>query len=582
MSPSPEPTRARDGGFTLVEIIVALGILLTVVVALLPQIVVGVRATGTARLVTQAKGVAQGQLERMRNLPFHIAPEAGNFVDVLDFYYRNRSAPALAPACTTGGRFNAPAAGWAGYVSATSAARCSYEPSSGAFFRSIDVVAPTAGSVGFTVVTDVQFLSGATPPAPVSPVAGYDTGVTGKDTPASSQIGVTVSVLYADRGTVHPVSTYTQISARLPSATRLRASADVTTLDVGSVTADAVPLSLSAGVVHLSGSVTYASTVAANLASTTASLGTGEGAGGAARTTTAPPSASTTGSSAPAGELPAAGCSYACWGASQVGPLSVSASNGLPLAGSALAPAQSLVTSNEHAAISFGNSSAATAYRTGLKLTPPLLRLDPLGAPAPSALSGCAVGASGTPAYVAGSGYLRTTPATDPVSPLTVEACAVARASAVEVLPTEFAPDGIVRLELTRASARCQVTGSAHTPGTSLDYQAVVKYWDGSAYVTAATVVPGQTADPLDSLPLTTAVGGGRTLGDYIASWSSLTAGKIDRTSAVGTARVKLPGVVTLTTQPLRPDANAADGLDATSVMSVALGALSCSAEDAR
>ena len=68
-------------------------------------------------------------------------------------------------------------------------------------------------------------------------------------------------------------------------------------------------------------------------------------------------------------------------------------------------------------------------------------------------------------------------------------------------------------------------------------------------------------------------------------SWSSLTADKVDEAATsgqTGSARVKLPGVVTLATQPVRADATASDGLDATSVMSVAVGALSCSAEDAR
>ena len=578
---------SRDDGFTLIEIVVALAIFLTVVVALLPQVVVGVRATGTARLVTQAKGVAQGQLERMRNLPFHIAPEAGDFVDVLDFYYRDRVAPTTTPTCTSGGRFTAPAAGWTGYVASASTARCSYEPAAGAFFRSVDVVAPSAGSAGFTLVTDVQFLSGETPPTPVSPIAGYDSGQTGKDTPASSQIGITVTALYTDRGTLRPVATYTQVSARLPSTTRLRARVDVTTLDVGSVTADDVPLSLSAGVVHLSGSVTYASTAAASLASTSGSLGTGQRANGAGLTTAAPPTSGTSGSTAPAGALSAGSCPYACWGASQLGPLAVSAAGGLPQAGGPLSPAQALVTARDDAfgsALSFGNT-AAGGYRTGLRLTPPLLRTDPLATPLPSALSGCSVGGAGVPAYVAGSGYLQTTAADDPVSPLTVDACAVARSAVVEVLPTEFAPDGIVRIELSRASGRCRVTGGAHTASTSFDYHAEVHYWDGSSYVRAATVVPGQTTDPLEALPLTTPVGGGKVLGDYIASWSSLTADKVDEAATsgqTGSARVKLPGVVTLATQPVRADATAADGLDATSVMSVAVGALSCSAEDAR
>ena len=43
-------------------------------------------------------------------------------------------------------------------------------------------------------------------------------------------------------------------------------------------------------------------------------------------------------------------------------------------------------------------------------------------------------------------------------------------------------------------------------------------------------------------MPFNTAVGGGHTLGDYVASWSSLTANKIIRTQAMGHAEVQLPG----------------------------------------
>ena len=64
-------------------------------------------------------------------------------------------------------------------------------------------------------MVDTQFLSSATPPLPVSPPTGtngYTNQIAGKDRPASSQIGVTVTVLYSDQGTAKPVTTYTQIA----------------------------------------------------------------------------------------------------------------------------------------------------------------------------------------------------------------------------------------------------------------------------------------------------------------------------------------------------------------------------------
>jgi len=244
---------------------------------------------------------------------------------------------------------------------------------------------------------------------------------------------------------------------------------------------------------------------------------------------------------------------------------------------------QALVTDTASNGVSFGNSSPAE-YRPELKLTPPLLRLHPGAVAAPSGIStGCVPGGSGTSSYVAAGGYLRTTAITDLVAPSVVESCAVARASSISLFPTEFAPNGVVVVELTRAMTRCTVSGAAHTPSVALDYSAVVKYWNGSAYQTLPTISPSTSTDPLDAVNLsTTSVGDGRKLGDYIASWSSLlnSDSEIPKTTTNGVAQVKLPGVITIASQPTR--LGVAPALDATSVVSVAIGALGCLAEDAR
>jgi len=588
-SADPRSRGNRDEGFTLLEIIVALGVLTTVMMALLPQLVVGIKATGTARLVSQAKGISQGQLERMRNLPFHIAPAAGEFVDVLDYYYPDDDAPGTTPACMTGATYRTPVVGWSGYVSTASASRCDYEPATGAFYREVKLVPATSGIANFTVVVDTQFLSGATPPLPVSPLSGYDTLAVGKDNPASSQIGVTVTVLYDARGTLHPVTTYTQMSERITSLTRVRSEADARVLDVGSVTADGVPLTLSAGLLNLNGSVSYASTVKANLAAASAGLATGEQKGGASTNLSAPPNQTSSASPAPADMLGTGGCAYACWGDTLSGGFSMSAENGLPHAGTAVSPAQVLLTGIANDGLSFGNSlmAASDVYRPALDLTPPLLRLDPSAAQVPSGLSGCAAGATGASSQLSASGYLGATPS-DGTS--TVESCAVARATPVELFPTTFAPHGVVRIVLERAATRCLVQGSAHAASADYDYRAVVDYYSGTGstnqsgpgYTTAATIVPGQTIDPLASVPLSTSVGGTRTLGDYISSWSALTFGRVTQVASAGVAQVTLPGVVTIASQPVRPDSTSPTGFDETSVVSLTVGALSCRAEDAR
>ena len=211
------PARS-DAGFTLVEVMVALGVLVVLLTALLPQLVVGIRSTATAQTITQAKGVAQGQLERMRSMPYHVGRAAGPYLDVLDRYFTNL-APAPAIICESGGKYLAPSTSWSGYVA--DASRCDYEPRSGPFYRYV-VPHPATGPdpfAGFEVVVATQFLDGDTPPGVVTPVAPYDTQTAGRDRPASSQIGVTVTVLQPRGGTVRPVTTYTQI-ADLPEGGR--------------------------------------------------------------------------------------------------------------------------------------------------------------------------------------------------------------------------------------------------------------------------------------------------------------------------------------------------------------------------
>jgi hypothetical protein len=254
---------------------------------------------------------------------------------------------------------------------------------------------------------------------------------------------------------------------------------------------------------------------------------------------------------------------------------------------------QSLLTDAANGGVSFGNTPGG-GYRTRLRLAPPLVRLDQDATPIASGISsGCAPGVTGVPSYLTASGYLRTTDVENTTEPATVEACGIARSASISLFPTSFAPRGVVRVELRHASARCLVQGTDHAASVGHDFEAVVSYWDAKgpgaeddAYTEAATIVPGMTTDPLATVSLDTVVREGAEpadnllLGDYIESWASLTADKVIATQTAGTAEVNLPGVVTVASAPVR---NSTDGTpDETSVVSLALGAVRCSAEDAR
>jgi type II secretory pathway pseudopilin PulG len=563
----------------LIEIIVALGVMLTVMVAVLPQLVVGLKSAGTARLVTQAKGVAQGELERMRGMPYNVSPTVGpQYVDVLDTYYRDLINPTTTPVCATGAVLNQPQTGWTGYVPATGTARCSYEPASGAFYRSVRPAVTAPGLGPFVVVTATQFLSPAVPPAAVTPQPGYNTQQDTTDIPPSGQIGVTITVLRSERGQLRPITTYTQIQRRDTSAERVRAEATVKAVEVGSVTTDAGPLSASAGQLNLIGSLSNAVTVNANLAATSASLSSGVQLSGATASVLAPPATSVGAAVSPAGALPVGGCAYACWGATRLGPVSATAAIGQPAAGSPSAPLQTMVidATLPNSGFSAGNSGQSN-YLSTLGLVGPPVRLDRTVTAAPSGLSGCAVGSDTAtqPSYITASGYVQTLAAS-------VESCAVARTTPISLFPTTFATGGVVRIELTRSSAQCKLTGASHVATSSFDYQAVVQYWNGTTYVTAATVVKGAVTDQLAAVPLTTSVGSGHVLGDYIAAWSSLAATRVTNQTATGAVKVTLPAVVTVATNPLRADATTPSVADPTSGLSIAVGAVSCSAKDVR
>jgi prepilin-type N-terminal cleavage/methylation domain-containing protein len=191
-----------DAGFSFLEIVAAIVILGVAMAAAAPQMVASIRSTSKAKQVSRAKGVLQGQLDQMRTMPFRVAPSAGDHRDLLDTYYRNRSAPSVSPACGTATAAVQPLASWTGYVAPASTARCPYEPASGAFYRK--VLPPGSGELpaGFAVVVDTAFVSATASATPtvLTPATTYDSQVAGSDRPPSTQVGVTATVLYDDHG----------------------------------------------------------------------------------------------------------------------------------------------------------------------------------------------------------------------------------------------------------------------------------------------------------------------------------------------------------------------------------------------
>ena len=76
---------------------------------------------------------------------------------------------------------------------------------------------------------------------------------------------------------------------------------------------------------------------------------------------------------------------------------------------------------------------------------------------------------------------------------------------------------------------------------------------------------------PADATLSTIPAGPGRTLADYISSWSSISVGSVNQSTTA--AKADIPAVVTLLTQPTRAG-------DPTSTLNVAVASLACAAED--
>ena len=576
-----------DEGFTLIEVVVALGVTMVVMVALLPQLLVGIRGAALANDVTEAKGVVQGQLERMRNLPYHVAPSALR-IDVLDLYFPDLGAPHTATFdCRTAGRFVEPSMDWKGYVHTSTDTRCPYEPATGSFYRNVE------SSNGYVIVTDTQFLDSVSRVTAASPLyrpivketsGPYNSGTVGSDAPVSPQIGVTVTAFYTNRGTLHPVSAYTQISDVPQSPTRIQGVANARALEVSGVTPGGQSVSLAAGRVEIAGTLSRSSLASVDPIAVSARLSTGDPVGWRLPTVRAPGTTTTTATSTTGGSLPAGDCTaaYVCWGAATLHSLTASADGGLPKAiGAPGYPVEARVTGSP--GVSFRNTVAPDLplFLPGLKLdsTRPLVNVD--STPEVTA-AGCAASRGG---LVTGRGYMQTTPTR-------VASCAETATARVSLFPTDFASGGVLRVTLVYALAQCSVD-RATTPSTKTartQYQVMVEVADPSSvtgYYQAPTITGDSTAstplpDPLPGL-LGRDVGGGHKLRDYVDSWA-LSTPSIFTSTAPSTPRAtaSLQGVIRLISQPVRNLPDAASGVDPSSAISLTLGAVSCDAEDAR
>ncbi len=587
MSPSPERQRGRaaDAGFTLVEVVVALGIFLVVTAVILPQMIVGLRASASARDVTQTKGVGQAQLEKMRDLPYYVGRAAGDFKDVLDTYYRNvcppgpataspeptncttATAATVTPSCASATVTALPPTSWTGFVKDTGT-HCQWEPPGPLYRKVINPVAAPGLGV-FSMVISTQFLSSATPPVAISPPDDYTSQLANQDAPPAPQIGVTIAVFFPSNTGFRSSVTFTQIEQSDASTPQITSEAKATTVRVSSARDATTALLEQLGVINLSGELFTGSRTVATASAGTAGNSLGEQINGATTNFVAPADVDPTSVSEGNKAMPSTSCQYMCLGSTSVTGASARASNGLPTSGSPSAPIQAIIPNNP-GSDGFRLSNGLNGNPLKLKTSEPMVSLDTSVTTAMPSVVNCSPTGPTTTSQLVGTGFLDATSST-------VTACATAQSNVIRLFPRDDVAGGVIRITLTRATARCGLVRSGTTvvPSATADYTASISWWTGSAYSTPVALSSTQTSDPLAGVSMSQSVGQGLTLGDYIASWKSSTTTDIKQVAAGVDTLANVPAAVSITTQQTKSS-------DPTSPITLSIGAVSCQASDNR
>jgi prepilin-type N-terminal cleavage/methylation domain-containing protein len=560
------PRQTAESGFSMVEILVAISLLGLLGAAIVPMLITGLRASVVAKLDTGAKNLSQQRFELMRNLPFRIAydPAVTTGVDMLDTYFPNLTAP-------TGG-ITTP-----GYV--TTQARRTGEPATGPFYRK--VFTSTLGSTDYTQYVATQFLTpDVTPKQAVTPPVGYSTTSTGNDRAPSTLVGVTIVTEWVYGTESKRLTVYSQISDVAPGAPLVTLQARAAALRVSSTVGldvDQTDLLVESGTINVDGGLSSGATAASSAIGAFASSTPGLRVDGASRTASAPPDvAALTQTDNSAHQLLWNGSLVAEVPRSYVDGVAAKTSFGDPATGTAAAPVRSQ---------SQGVTDLKFTNRPDLHLTDPALGLgygyvvrQPAVASTLQSRSRAYSGSVGGTAH-SSSVWLDS------------------YVSDVQVLQTDFAPEGLVQMRLNSASTTCASNGVTAT--STPTYEAQVRFLTYS-YLSGApalgtyswsawtTLNQSQTTDPLDTVNLTPGPGGvavgyngGRVvyLGEYVQGISSQTASTLSANKIISAdfnrAESKSTTMVSLSTVPLRTG-------EPLSAVNVALGNLSCIAEDNR
>lgn len=570
-----------EGGFTLVEVIIAMGLLAIVLTAALPVFISVLGSTKTSKLNTQGKNLAQERLEQIRDLSFHVDRQNGPFLDVLDVYYTNATAAGPVTNVPLGG-----ATLTGRYVTAGTGSN--NEPT-GPYYRV--QTGPLTGATGFSQVITAQFLGpdgSAVPKARFE--STYNSQVTGLDAPPSLLLGIRVITSWTDAGEIKSYVTQTRVTDGRPQQPLIQSQARAVAVRVSSTAADATTLELQTGVVNVDGTQSTGSSVSGYA---TGALATRSGFDSVTGLTTQFDlpglAASTSGSSVPRSEP---GCSWYGFGRTSTSNVTGSIADGLPKAPSdvdSATPPKVLSASVDRSGpetcgqLSYDNTAGGGA---------PLLSTDPIGQHMGSAPWVSMTDATASGAAISGSGYA--TSSSNLLTPTTTKAGARASNTVPLVIfpaSPDSAPSGLGLVSVTLTSSQLDCASSEVTVGpVSARYTLTLGWWGRSAndvvsnvgpswrtatwtYNSATSAVPVRTGAVWD--PAAYFLSDGRPLADLV---SGPVTPAVLSTGATNGLRGFPNGILSLTTAPTLSN----ETQPGFSAINVQVGLLTCVADDSR
>lgn len=578
-----------DEGFSVIEVLAAFTVLAIVTLGTVPLFVTGLRGTLVAKLDTGAKNLSQERFEILRNLPFYIEltdqaevptpadctppartdPRTSGVVvctyrDLLDTYYRSTTA---ATSATTGG-----------YVDASSTLRTADEPA-GSFYRFVVDPVPGFGT-RYRQVVVTQFLDSNR--NPITPNSDYNSQVVAKDFPRTRLLGVTVITSWTAGNLSKKFSAFTQIteSRTAPSAVVLQ-SRSLALRVTGTLDLTRRQLKLDVGASSSDGGISTGGNAATQVNAAIAEIVGGARIEGFSGSASAPPSFSLADNGTGDKTLnDSDGTRLAQFVNTKVRNVKATISAEQPIIGNGTVASPAL---NPSLGRLTAGSGVGLTPKLGFFNKPDPFPLNPMPDLNTTLMS---VRLDETPddtrVLVEGSSYLRA----DGGGGHRAVSGAAAITRVVKILPTNFAPDGVVQVELQEAELTCTANGVASS--AAAEFTAVVKVFTYNAasplssdYTTIRTVKEGQLVSPLDIATLTLtqvsvdSFGAPILLSQYIASWASATGSASVGGTTPRRVQRDINGIVSITTRPVRatdPDSN----------IGISFGILSCAAEDNR